>query len=88
MLEVCSDTKKVKLTFLHPRSPWNLFKYLEHCNIYNAGQAKALIFLIGQARYWKKWCTKHNTKILHFDCVYDDDVLNVAALAAIARPHN
>ena len=35
MLEVCSDTKKVKLTFLHPQGPSNSFKYPEPRNIHN-----------------------------------------------------
>ena len=35
MLEVCSDTKKVKLTFLHPQGPSNSFKYPEPHNIHN-----------------------------------------------------
>ena len=34
MLEVCSDTKEVKLTFLHPHIPSNLFKYPETQNIH------------------------------------------------------
>ena len=34
MLEVCSDTKEVKLTFLHPHGPSNLFKYPEPQNIH------------------------------------------------------
>ena len=35
VLEVCSDTKKVKLTFLHPQGPSNSFKYPEPRNIHN-----------------------------------------------------
>ena len=34
MLEVCSDTKEVKLTFLYPHGPSNLFKYPEPQNIH------------------------------------------------------
>ena len=34
VLEVCNDTKEVKLTFLHPHSPSNLFKYPEPQNIH------------------------------------------------------
>ena len=34
VLEVCSDTKKVKLTFLHPHGPSNSFKYPEPQNIH------------------------------------------------------
>ena len=34
MLEVCSDTKEVNLTFLHPHSPSNSFKYPEPHNIH------------------------------------------------------
>ena len=34
MLEVCSDTKEVKLTFLHPHGPSNSFKYPEPQNIH------------------------------------------------------
>ena len=33
VLEVCSDNKEVKLTFLHPRGPSNSFKYPEPQNI-------------------------------------------------------
>ena len=32
VLEVCSDTKEVKLTFLHPPGPSNSFKYPEPQN--------------------------------------------------------
>ena len=34
MLEVCSDTKEVKLTFLHPHGPSNSFKYPDPHNIH------------------------------------------------------
>ena len=34
VLEVCSDTKKVKLTFLHPHGPSNSFKYPDPHNIH------------------------------------------------------
>ena len=34
VLEVCSDTKEVKLTFLHPHGPSNSFKYPEPQNIH------------------------------------------------------
>ena len=34
MLEVCSDTKEVKLTFLYPHGPSNSFKYPEPQNIH------------------------------------------------------
>ena len=34
VLEVCSDNKEVKLTFLHPHSPSNSFKYPEPQNIH------------------------------------------------------
>ena len=34
VLEVCSDTKEVNLTFLHPHSPSNSFKYPEPHNIH------------------------------------------------------
>ena len=33
-LEVCSDTKEMKLTFLHPHGPSNSFKYPEPQNIH------------------------------------------------------
>ena len=35
VLEVCSDNKEVKLTFLHPHGPSNSFKYPEPQNILN-----------------------------------------------------
>ena len=34
VLEVCSDTKEVKLTFLHPHGPSNSFKYPEPQNFH------------------------------------------------------
>ena len=34
VLEVFSDTKELKLTFLHPHSPSNSFKYPEPQNIH------------------------------------------------------
>ena len=34
MLEVCSGTKEVKLTLLHPHGPSNSFKYSEPQNIH------------------------------------------------------
>ena len=34
VLEVCSDNKEVKLTFLHPHGPSNSFKYPEPQNIH------------------------------------------------------
>ena len=35
VLEVCSDNKEVKLTFLHPHGPSNSFKYPKPQNILN-----------------------------------------------------
>ena len=35
VLEVCSEKKEVKLTFLHPRGPSNSFKYPEPQNIHD-----------------------------------------------------
>ena len=34
VLEVCNDTKEVKLTFLHPHGPSNSFKYPESQHIH------------------------------------------------------
>ena len=50
MLEVCSDTKEVKLTFLHPHGPSNLFKYPETQNIHTIPMDDILTFIDPRTR--------------------------------------
>ena len=45
VLEVCSDTNEVKLTFLHPHCPSNSFKYPEPQNIHTISMDDILTFV-------------------------------------------
>ena len=80
VLEVCSDTKKVKLTFLHPQGPSNLFKSPEARNIHNIPMDDILTLVDPRTRsgrvysqvdkkrndffYRKAQC--HHSKILYY----------------------
>ena len=51
MLKACSDTKKVKLTFLHPHGPSNSFKYPEPQSIHTTPMDDILTLVDPRARY-------------------------------------
>ena len=50
VLEVCSDTKEVKLTFLHPHDPLNSFKYPEPQHIHTVPMVDILTFIDPRTR--------------------------------------
>ena len=50
MLEVCSDTKEVKLTLLHPHGPSNSFKYSVPQNIYTIPMDDILMLIDPRTR--------------------------------------
>ena len=71
VLEVCSDTKEVKLTFLHPHGPSNSFKYPEPQNIHTIPLDDILTLIDPRTRsgrvysLTKKYVMTFATKQLH-----------------------
>ena len=82
----CSDTKKVKLTFLHPQGPSNSFKNPEPCNIIHNIPMDDILTLVDQKTrsgrvyslikkrndfWYRKASVCHHSKNLYFFCPFE-----------------